>query len=43
MIEKDYTMMYKFSIDNTEKIDAKMFNEIFDLIKDKVTYTHYVH
>ncbi|MBW3520680.1 hypothetical protein [Chryseobacterium sp. NKUCC03_KSP] len=42
-IEKDYTMMYKFSVGNTEKIDARMFNEIFDLIKDKITYTHYVH
>lgn len=42
-IEKDYEMMHKFSVGNTDAADTEMFNKIFDLIKDKVEYTHYVH
>lgn len=42
-IEKDYKMMRKFSVGNTDVADAEMFNNIFDLIKDKVEYTHYVN
>ncbi len=42
-IEKKYVLNYKFAVGNTYRIDAKVFNEIFDLIKDKVTYTHYIN
>ncbi len=30
------------SVGDTKRIDGKVFNEIFDLIKDKVVYSHYV-
>ena len=42
-IEESYELSYKFAVGNTNRLDAKVFNEIFDLIKDKVTYTHYIN
>lgn len=43
MIEASYKDAYKFAVDNTSRIDAKVFNAIFDLIKDKVTYVHFIN
>ncbi|XRE43158.1 hypothetical protein ACIVBQ_001362 [Tenacibaculum discolor] len=42
-IEEKYEFVYSISVGNTSRIDAKVFNEIFDLIKDKVTYIHYIN
>ncbi|WP_299119598.1 hypothetical protein [uncultured Tenacibaculum sp.] len=42
-IEEKYKFAYTISVGSTNRIDAKVFNEIFDLIKDKVTYTYYVN
>ncbi|MFL0088184.1 hypothetical protein V2550_05875 [Tenacibaculum maritimum] len=42
-IEENYAFAYSISVGNTKRIDAKVFNEIFNLIKDKVTYTHYIN
>ena len=43
LIEKKYKLSYQFAVGDTNRIDAKVFNEIFALIKDKVTYTHYIN
>lgn len=42
-IEDSYKLSCKFAVGDTSRIDAKVFNEIFDLIKDKVIYTHYIN
>ncbi|PKH50015.1 hypothetical protein CXF68_04535 [Tenacibaculum sp. Bg11-29] len=42
-IEEKYKFAYSISVGNTSRIDAKVFNEIFDLIKDKITYTNYIN
>lgn len=42
-IEDKYELSYKFAVENTNTIDAKVFSEIFDLIKDKVTYIQYIN
>ncbi|PTX60642.1 hypothetical protein C8N46_106288 [Kordia periserrulae] len=38
-----YKAYLKTSVGDTTRIEKRIFNQLFDLIKDRVTYTHYIN